>query len=147
MAPPVTARFGKFRVLLGNAASPIAYAAPCGFTSKSLSLGKSLAEVIIPDCDDPDKPSATGRDVESTTASIDGEGVLAASAVTTWLDAYESVDSIPVKVEVEFSSGIVTWTGYMHVETLEIGAEQGGRVTINVSLQSDGELVRTDTFA
>lgn len=147
MAPPVTARFGKFRVLLGNSATPIVYAAPCGFTSKSLSLGKSLSEVIIPDCDDPDKPSATGRDVESTTASIDGEGVLAASAVITWLDAYDSVDSVPVKVEVEFSSGTVTFTGFMHVETLELGAEQGGRVTINVSMQSDGELVRTDTIA
>lgn len=147
MAPPVTARFGKFRVLLGNSATPIVYAAPCGFTSKSLNLGKSLSEVAIPDCDDPDKPIATGRDVESTTASVDGEGVLAASAVVTWLDAYESVDAVPVKIEVEFSSGTVTWTGFMHVETLEIGAEQGGRVTINVSLQSDGELVRTDTFA
>lgn len=146
MAPPITARFGKFRVLLGSGSAPITYAAPCGFTSKSLTLGKSLSEVSIPDCDDPDKPITIGRDVESTTASIDGEGVLAASAVVTWLDAYESTDSIPVKIEVEFSTGTVTWTGNMHVESLEIGAEQGGRVTINVTMQSDGELARTDTF-
>lgn len=146
MAPPITARFGKFRVLLGSGSGPVTYAAPCGFTSKSLTLGKSLSEVSIPDCDDPDKPITIGRDVESTTASIDGEGVLAASAVVTWLDAYESTDSIPVKIEVEFSTGTVTWTGNMHVESLEIGAEQGGRVTINVTMQSDGELARTDTF-
>lgn len=146
MAPPITARFGKFRVLLGSGTGPVVYAAPCGFTSKSLTLGKSLSEVSIPDCDDPDKPITIGRDVESTTASIDGEGVLAASAVVTWLDAYESTDSIPVKIEVEFSTGTVTWTGNMHVESLEIGAEQGGRVTINVTMQSDGELARTDTF-
>lgn len=147
MAPPVTARFGKFRVLLGNSAVPIVYSAPCGFTSKSLSLEKSLSEVAIPDCDDPDKPMALGRDVESTSASIEGEGVLAASSVLTWLEAYDSTDSIPVKVEVEFSSGTVTFTGNMHVESLELGAEQGGRVTLNVSMQSDGELIRTDTFA
>lgn len=147
MAPPVTARFGKFRVLLGNSAVPIVYSSPCGFTSKSLSLEKSLSEVAIPDCDDPDRPMALGRDVESTSASIEGEGVLAASSVLTWLDAYDSTDSVPVKVEVEFSSGTVTFTGNMHVESLELGAEQGGRVTLNVSMQSDGELVRTDTFA
>ena len=146
MAPPVTARFGKFRVLLGNSADPIVYAAPCGFTSKSLTLGKSLSEVSIPDCDDPDKPITIGRDVESTTASISGDGVLAASAVPTWIDAYKSTESVPVKVEIEFSTGTVTFTGRMHVETLELGAEQGGRVTISVSLQSDGELVDTDTF-
>lgn len=147
MAPPVTARFGKFRVLLGDDADPIVYAAPCGFTSKSLTLGKSLSEVSLPDCLDPDKPIVLGRDVESISASVSGEGVLAASAVVTWLEAYESTESVPVKIEIEFSTGIVTWTGAMHLESLELGAEQGGRVTISVSLQSDGELVRTDTFA
>jgi predicted secreted protein len=146
MAPPVTARFGKFQVKLGSGSAPIVYAAPCGFTSKSLNLNKSLSEVAIPDCDDPDKPITMGRDVESTSASIEGEGVLAAAAVTTWLDAYESTESVPVQVEIEFSTGTVTWTGYMHIETLELGAEQGGRVTINVTMQSDGELVRSATF-
>lgn len=146
MAAPVTARFGKFRVLLGSGVDPIVYAAPCGFTSKSLSLNKSLSETLIPDCDNPDLPIEVGRDVESISASVSGDGVLAANAVVTWLEAYESVDSVPVKVEVEFSTGTVTWTGYMHVESLEIGAEQGGRVTISVSMQSDGALTRTDNF-
>ncbi|WP_064696065.1 phage tail tube protein [Rhizobium aegyptiacum] len=146
MATPVTARFGKFRVLIGSGSGPIVYAAPCGFTSKSLSLTKSLSEVSLPDCDEPDAPIVLGRDVESISASVSGEGVLAAAAVTTWLDAYESTESIPVKIEIEFSSGTVTWTGNMHVESLELGAEQGGRVTLNVSMQSDGALVRTDTL-
>lgn len=147
MAAPVTARFGKFRVLLGNSADPIVYSAPCGFTSKSLSLGKSLSEVSIPDCLYPDAPIVLGRDVENTTASVSGEGVLAAESVVKWLDAYESTESIAVKVEVEFTGGTVTWTGKMHIESLEIGAEVGGRVTLNVSMQSDGQFVRTDTFA
>lgn len=146
MAAPVTARFGKFSVLLGSGSGPIVYAAPCGFTSKSLVLSKSLSEVSLPDCEDPDKPITLGRDVESISQSISGEGVLAASAVETWLNAYESTDSVPVKIEIEFTTGTVTWTGNFHVESLELGAEQGGRVTLNVSMQSDGELVRTDTF-
>lgn len=102
MATPVTARFGKFRVLLGNSAVPVVYAAPCGFTSKSLALSKSLSEVSLPDCDEPDAPIVIGRDVESISASVSGEGVLAASAVITWLAAYEKTDSVPVKIEIEF---------------------------------------------
>ncbi|MFU0504116.1 phage tail tube protein [Pseudaminobacter sp. NGMCC 1.201702] len=147
MAAPVTAKFGKFRILLGDSASPMVYSAPCGFTSKSLTLGKSLSEVSLPDCENPDLPITIGRDVQSISASVSGEGVLAASSVETWLTAYESTDSVPVKIEVEFSTGVVTWTGNFHIESLELGAEQGGRVTLNVSMQSDGELVRTDTLA
>lgn len=145
MVAPVTARAGKFRVLLDLAGTGT-YSAPCGFTSKSLSLGKSLSEVLIPDCDNPDLPMATGRDVESTTASVSGEGVAAASSLPTWLDAYESTEAVNAKIEIEYSTGTVTWTGLMHVETLELGAEQGGRVTLSVSMQSDGALTRTDTF-
>ena len=143
MAPPVTARFGKFRVLLGDDATPIEYSAPCGFTSKSLTFTKDLTEVNIPDCIDPDKVAWVGRDASSLSAAINGEGVAASEASETWLEAFESVESVPVKVELEFPSKTITWTGFMHISQLDIGAEQGGRVTMNVQMQSDGELVRT----
>jgi predicted secreted protein len=145
LAQPITARFGKFRVLLDLAGTGT-YTAPCGFTSKSFTQTKSLSEVSLPDCDDPDAPIVLGRDVESISASVSGEGVLAASSVLTWQDGYESTESVAVKIEIEFSTGTVTWTGRMHIESLEMGGEQGGRVTLNVSMQSDGALVRTDTF-
>jgi hypothetical protein len=39
----------------------------------------------------------------------------------------------------------ITWTGNMQVQTLEAGAANGQRATLNVSMQSDGEMVRTST--
>lgn len=143
MAQPSTARFGKFKVMLGDGSSPEVFTAPCGFTSKSLTLTKNLTEVNIPDCDDPDAVAWVGRDAESLSASISGEGVLAAESVEDWLDAWENVDSINVKVEIEFPAKTITWTGRMHVATFTPSAEQGGRVTATVEMQSDGELVRT----
>ncbi|XKM40327.1 phage tail tube protein [Rhizobium ruizarguesonis] len=77
MAQPSTARFGKFRIMLGNSADPIVYAAPCGFTSKSLTLTKDLTDVTLPDCDDPDAVAWVGRDASTLSASVSGEGVLA----------------------------------------------------------------------
>ncbi|MEO7172028.1 phage tail tube protein [Flavobacterium sp.] len=145
MTQPVTTKGGKVRVLLGNSADPVVYSAPCGFTSKSVTLTKGLEEVSVPDCDDPDKVDWLGRDAVSLSMAIGGEGVLAAESSETWLDAWESVDSVPVKVEIEFPAKTITWTGFMHVESLELGAPNGRRVTNNVSMQSDGEMVRVVT--
>ena len=147
MAQPTTARFGKFRVLIGDSNSPINYTAPCGFTSKSLVLSKNLTEVNLPDCDDPDAPAWVGRDVQSLTASISGQGVLAAESVEVWQNAFEDTDSVPVKIEIEFPLITYTYTGLMHIQTMTLGAEQGGRVTCNIDMQSDGELARTLTTA
>ncbi|XKM40326.1 phage tail tube protein [Rhizobium ruizarguesonis] len=64
-------------------------------------------------------------------------------SVETWLDAWENVESVPVKIEIEFPAKTITWTGLMHVSSLNPSTEQGGRVTMSVEMQSDGELVRT----
>lgn len=138
-----TIKGGRVRVLLGNDATPIVYAAPCGFTSKTLTLTKNLEDVQVPDCDDPDKVDWLGRDATSLAMSISGEGVLASESVETWLDAWENVESVPVKVEVEFPAKTITWTGNMHVESVEATAPNGTRVTATISMQSDGEMVRT----
>lgn len=143
MAQPVTARFGKFRVMLGDGSDPEVFTAPCGFTSKSLVLSKNLTDITLPDCDDPDAPSWVGRDVESLTASVTGEGVMAAESIAAWMAAFESSVSVSVKVEIELPDTTYTYTGKMHISTMTLGAEQGGRVTNNVEMQSDGELVRT----
>ncbi|UXT96763.1 phage tail protein [Agrobacterium tumefaciens] len=147
MAKATTIKGGKFRVLIGNDASPIAYSAPCGFTQRSITLNKGLEEVNIPDCDDPDKVDWVGRDATSLSMTVSGEGVLVEESVEVWLDAWENLESVPVKIEWEFPAKTVTWTGSMQIESLEAGAANAGRATLNVSMQSDGEMVRTVTPA
>lgn len=143
MAKPTTTRGGKIRVMLGDDASPQVFSAPCGLSQRSITLSKGLNEVQIPDCDNPDEVTWTGRDASSLSIAISGEGVLAAESIVTWVEAWEDVESVDVRVEVEFPVTTYIWTGKMHVETLEIGANNGERATISVSMQSDGEMVRT----
>jgi hypothetical protein len=145
MAQATTIKSGMVRVLLGSGSSPITYAALCGFTQRSITLSKNLEEVNIPDCDDPDKIDWIGRDATSLSMAISGEGVLAEESVEEWTDAFESVNSVPVKVEIEFPTKTLTWTGYMHVESMEMGVANGGRATNNISMQSDGQMVRDVT--
>lgn len=121
-------------------ATPVVYAAPCGFTSKSFTLSKNLQEVDIPDCDDPDAVAWIGRDAQNLSAQIQGDGVAAAESVQDWNDAFESIESVAAKVEIEFSTGTLSYTGMFQVESLAWAAEQAGRVTLSVSMQSDGEI-------
>lgn len=148
MAQPVTIKPGKVRILLGDGASPEVFTAPCGFTDKSFSRVKSLNEVSIPDCDDPDAPIVLARDVASISWSFTGQGVLAAESVATWDAFYDSITSKNVRIEMEFPSptGTITYTGAAHLESFEVAAAQGSRVTVNVSLQSDGELTRSPSL-
>lgn len=114
MAQATTIKSGKIRVLLGNDATPTVYAAPCGFTQRSITITKGLEEVNIPDCTDPDKVDWVGRDATSLSMGISGEGVLAAESVDDWLDAVDSIDSIPVKVEWEFPTKTIVLTEIIH---------------------------------
>lgn len=147
MAQATTIRGGKVRILLGSGSGPIVYAAPCGFTNRSITFTKGLEEANVPDCDDPDKIDWIGRDATSLSISVSGEGVLAYESTDTWDAAWQSLDSVPARIEIEWPAKTVVWTGNLHIESMELGATNGTRATLNVTMQSDGAFVRTETPA
>lgn len=147
MAQATTIRGGKVRILLGSGTSPIVYTAPCGFTNRSITFTKGLEESNVPDCDDPDKIDWIGRDATSLSISVSGEGVLAYESVDVWDAAWQSLESVPARIEIEWPAKTVIWTGKLHIESMELGATNGTRSTLNISMQSDGAFERTETPA
>jgi len=144
VAQPTTMRFGKFRVLLGDGATPEAFTAPCGFTSRSFSRSKELSDIVIPDCDNPDAPSHVARDVRSLSSSISGSGVLAKTALPTWEAAYDSAESVNCRIEMDWGDTTITYEQRFHLSSMELSGEDGGRVQISVSMESDGAYTRTE---
>jgi hypothetical protein len=139
MAQPTTAKFGKMLIELGDDATPTVYAAPCGFTSKGVTISKNLQEVNIPDCDNPDAPTWVGRDVLSQSATITGDGVAAAESVPDWDDAAMTTESIPMRVTITFDGvGNKVIEGKFHIDSEAYAAAQGGRVTLAINAVSDG---------
>jgi hypothetical protein len=118
----------------------VSYIAPCGLTTKGLAISKNLQEVDIPDCDDPDAPSWIARDVQNLSITVSGDGVAAAESVPNWNAAAMSTASVPMRVEIEFSTGTKEFEGDFVVDNLTFGAEQGGRVTLSFNAQSDGQV-------
>lgn len=146
MAQPTTARFGKMLIELGDDAVPPVYGAPCGFTSKGVTISKNLQEVSIPDCDDPDAPIWLGRDVQSQSANITGNGVAAAESVPDWDDAAMSTESVPMRVTIDFDGvGQKVIQGNFHIDSEAFAAEAGGRVTLAINAVSDGPVTATWT--
>jgi len=136
---------GNIFIYLGNNANPTVYTAPCGFLSRSVSFSRNLNETRIPDCDDPDAPDWIVRHVGSLSISVSGEGVVASSNVETWLNAFDTADAAKVKLEVVFPDKKVTYTGEMQLESVEIAGTHGETVSLNISMQSSGGMVKTVT--
>jgi len=144
MATALSYRFSGVRILLGDGATPEVFAAPCGFTERSISFNNELGETNSPDCADEDAAAYTERDVVSTSVSISGQGVLAVDSIATWIAYFASKVSKNCRAEL-WRNGVITgyWAGAFQMESLEIGATKGERATLQVSLQSDGAVAWT----
>lgn len=145
MAQATTIRGGKIRVYLGNNDNPVVYKTVCGLSSRAISLDKGTSDERIPDCDDPDKVDWLGRNATSLSMDIDGEGVLAAESAEIWVEATESENSVPAKVEWVFPAKTITWTGKMMVSSFKVNANNGEIAKASVAMKSDGQMVRTTT--
>lgn len=145
MAAATTIKFSKFRVLLGDGASPETFSAPCGFNQRSLNRTKELTEIEEPDCDDEDDPAWVGREVKSLSWSVAGEGVLPQESARTWEDFFNSSSSRNVRLELIYPSESIFYEGRAHLANYTIGANRGEKVTKNIDLQGDGALVEVET--
>lgn len=84
MASAKTIKFGKGAILLGDAASPEVFSAPCGFENITLTVNIENEKTNVPDCSDPDLPSWLVSDEVSKQMVLSGEGVLDTDAFQTW---------------------------------------------------------------
>jgi hypothetical protein len=131
---------------LGDGATPEVFAAPCGFTSKGVTISKNMQEINIPDCTDPDAPTWVGRTVQSQTATITGDGVAAGESVPDWDQAAMSTDSVTMRVTIDFGSvGTKVIEGKFHVDSEAFAADAGGYVTLAINAVSDGAITATWT--
>lgn len=151
MARPRTRRFGDFRVYIDTTpeANAPTFEMPCGFLSKSLEISATSGETEVPDCDDPDAPVWTERDVRALSARVSGQGVLAMESYATWRGMLGKPGRL---VRVEFAdtaaNGGGYWQGRAILNTLtHASGNRGEKLTLNIDMSSDGEWVWADAAA
>lgn len=146
MATPHTYKFGEMLIELGNGLTPETFAAPCGLTSKSFNGQAATNDTTVPDCDDPDAPAWTERDVVSLSRDITGAGVLAEESLEVWDDWFTSALSKNCRVSLlNGVNGDRVWSGAYILSGFEITGARGEKIQVNVTMQSDGEITREDS--
>lgn len=149
MAPPKTFTFGNFIVQVGDGAQPENFVAPCGFTDRSLELKADTATDQIPDCDDQDAPAWNSTGVKALSASVSGQGVLAASSHRTWREWLLSGVSRNVRVIVGNSAALNGgyYQGAAALTSFKMDGSFGEKTKITVQIDSDGEWTWVDAAA
>lgn len=138
MAAPTTLKSSRLLILLGDGTSPEVFAAPCALNSKSLNFSAETNDFAIPDCDDPDAPVWTARSKSTISATVQGSGLLAKEYQAAYKAFFDDTDSRGVQITFDHETSPVTYSGRFFCTALNFGGEQGGLVTVEMTLVSDG---------
>lgn len=138
MATATTTTFGKFKILLGDGATPTeAFSAICGLTSKGIQYSSDVVTAEVPDCADEDLPSWQEKDVKSISASISGSGVWSKQSHGLLIDWFFSAARKNIKIEYsDANTGEPkTLAGPAVLTSLSNQVEKGDRVKAEISIE------------
>lgn len=152
MAAPITARFGAGSIDIETA--PGTFTKICGFTQIVITMEKELNDTTVPDCDLPDAPAWTERDVVSQSASFSCEGVMAKEALPHIEAATLAALSTNVRITIA-GMGIGTgspalvnkrYAGKFHLRH-SLSGERGNKWQLELEGESDGAIAITSVAA
>jgi len=144
MAKPTTFKGTSLLIKLGDGASPETFDFPCGLTTQALNRTAETNDVTVPDCDDPDAPAWTEREVSTMAWEATGSGVLADESVSVWDEWFASGLTKNVQIDVGPAGVGRRYTGRALLTTYNVTGERGQKVTVEVTVTGDGELVDAD---
>lgn len=145
MAKPTTWRGTQLLIKIGNGATPEVLEAPCGLTSTSLNRSADTNDTTVPDCDNPDAPAWTEREVSTLSWEYSGSGVMTPDAAKKW-DAWHA-SGLPKNVQIDAGTAALDgrrYTGRALLTTYNITGERGDKIKVEVTLSGDGELHPAD---
>jgi hypothetical protein len=145
MAPPKKYTGDKLLIQIGDGASPETFAHDCLINQeRGTQYNTQTNEEYLPDCDDPDAIPMRSLDITGLSATITGAGVMNSSSWDTWFDWWKSGEAKNVKVKENITSaaGGGTESGAYKLTSLQRTGDYKKSVTVQVTLESDGDITR-----
>lgn len=137
MAQPTVLPGTKLLILIGNDASPEVFAEPCGLTTKSFDMNASTNTTLIPDCADPEAPAWEAKDVNSLSAQVSGQGVMAVESFDVWNDWFLSAIGKQCQIKLD-NSELGQYEGEFILSAFKLGGTRGQKVTVDITLVNNG---------
>ena len=147
MNAAVTTTFAKFKILLGDGATPTeAFAPICGLTSKGIDFSADTVTSEVPDCADEDLPSFQEKDIKSVSISLSGSGMWSTSNHAVLVDWFMSAAKKNIKVEYSdaTSGSPKTLAGPAVLTKLGNQVDKGGRVQADIAIEFTAKPTITD---
>jgi len=142
MANPTTFSGSKMLILLGDGVSPTeGFDAPCGLETRGLDRSAETSDTAIADCENPELPPWTEREVVSLSWEISGSGILASESVAVWDAWFASGAAKNVRVEIYSGpSAGRKYSGAAVLSQYNTSGERGQKVSVEVTLSGSGAL-------
>jgi hypothetical protein len=141
MSYPTLIKGQKVVLQLGDGADPEVFTTVCGITTKGLARTRKVNETENWDCTDPNALPLTEREASTSDWTVTGSG----QAVAAELDRIEAAYNTPANWRVVFfgtgTTIVRSYTGLAIMTDLNLGAVNGEKASISLTLSGTGELV------
>jgi predicted secreted protein len=142
MSYPTTVKGTKVALQLGDGAEPEVFTTVCGINTKGLQRTRAVNDTILYDCTDPDAIPVTEREEGATDWSVTGAG----QAVVAELDRIEDAYDTPKNWRIVFfgtgTTVVRSYTGNAIMTDLTLGANNGEKASISLTLSGNGPLTQ-----
>ncbi|NML11303.1 hypothetical protein HHL08_14300 [Sphingobium sp. AR-3-1] len=142
MSYPTTIKGQKVALQLGDGASTEVFTTVCGITTKGLQRTRAVNDSEVWDCTDPDALPLTEREMGAGDWTITGEGQAVAAELDRIEEAFEAAANWQI---VFFGTGTTitrTYRGNAIMTDLNLGAVNGQKASISLTLSGNGELTK-----
>lgn len=141
MATPDVFSGEELLIQIGDGASPEAFTHRCMINGqRSLSRSASTTQEVVPDCDDPSAPGWVQTEIDSLTATIQGEGMIDIASLEFFDLWYESGESKTIKAKIN-RPGARTYTGKYKLSQLDYTGQRKTKATASITMVSDGPVL------
>jgi len=145
MSYPTTIKGQKIGLRLGDGADPEVFTVVCGITSKGLQRTRAVNDAVVWDCADPDALPITEREMAAGDWTISGSGQAVAAELDRLEAAYETGANWQIVFFGTGSTVTRSYTGSAIMTDLNLGAVNGEKASISITLSGNGELVKDTT--